>query len=327
MVGGISMTYRMTRQRLKAKLDEQEYRLKQYSLLTGAGLLRKLKRLQLLGLPYLEYIAARLCGFTYDRSCSLFWGKKIVIPIHDVDTQFLRYFGMLSKEELPLTKYLIKTLQPDDVFYDIGANYGFFSILAKELIGREGEIHLFEPQEEVFGYLKKNITSPQVRFNQIALTDQEGEVSFFTGFGTGVSGKSSLSTEALARRNEKYRRVIVRGGTLDGYVQSRTSPTFIKLDVEGAEQAVLQGGYNTIKNNAITIAMEVWTDKEGSFISEKAVDLLVGAGYQAYWIDDEGDLHITKPLTQERKYENLIFTKHDSFAEQGKGLRGVKPEI
>jgi FkbM family methyltransferase len=53
----------------------------------------------------------------------------------------------------------VKALEPGEVFLDIGANSGLFSVLAGERLGRDGVIIAFEPQQHLFSVLAKNIES------------------------------------------------------------------------------------------------------------------------------------------------------------------------
>ena len=87
---------------------------------------------------------------------------------------FLFLNGILSGfGEYKLTKFFIKNLKEDDIFYDIGANYGFYSCLAAEFCK---EVHLFEPIPFIFDNLKNNFKNHQnVFLNNIALSDKKGK--------------------------------------------------------------------------------------------------------------------------------------------------------
>ena len=141
--------------------------------------------------------------------------------------------------ELPIQECLVRELRPGHVFYDIGANGGFFSLLGSRCVGPEGKVYAFEP-------LPENIRSieAQLRLNQVsnctvvdaAVADCGGSVEFCEGQDTSTAhlkGNHSGDAGTAAIR--------VRSVTLDEFVATAPSPHFIKMDIEGAELAALRG--------------------------------------------------------------------------------------
>src|SRR5215813_2618674 len=59
--------------------------------------------------------------------------------------------------ELPVQEVLAKWLSPGGVFYDVGANAGFFSLIASRLVGERGRVVAFEPSPAVAASLKRNV--------------------------------------------------------------------------------------------------------------------------------------------------------------------------
>lgn len=123
--------------------------------------------------------------FSIDIKCKIktFFGRKMEIYIADQDASALFFFGTLYGEELKIIKFIIKNLKENEVFYDIGANYGFYTVLCQELIDPyKGEIHSFEPLFKIFNLLKRNALLKQYQntyLNNIALSDKIGFFRFF----------------------------------------------------------------------------------------------------------------------------------------------------
>src|SRR5690606_38517962 len=103
--------------------------------------------------------------------------------------------------------FFIKHIRPTDVFYDIGANYGFYSLLALQLVPA-GEVHVFEPLPDVFERIKQNFPADKRLFlNRAALSDRSGEVDFFSGSESGSSGTSTMNSDFVADDASAYRKI------------------------------------------------------------------------------------------------------------------------
>ncbi len=241
------------------------------------------------------------------RTC---WGKNIFVFLSDKNAGSLYYFGFLPKLEYPLSLYLARTLKENDVFYDAGANYGFYSVLADTLITK-GEVHAFEPHPLLSKCLRKSLTNG-VYVNEVALSDKTGEITFYDKYTLGHSGGSTI-LEAIGNSSEKGVSILtVATTTLDEYAKTHTPPTVIKIDVEGAERFVFLGGRCMLEKHHPLIAMEVWGKDSWEKYSRGAIDFLFKLGYVANEIGDDGSLiPISYPdlerLMLTRKYENIIF--------------------
>jgi len=250
-----------------------------------------------------------------NKTAVLFWGKKI--SIKSKETPFLLLNGILpGLEEYKLTKFFIKNLKEDGIFYDIGANYGFYTYLALEFCK---EVHLFEPIPFIFDNLKNNLKDYQnVFLNNIALSDKKGKVDLFIPEGSSIdstAGSSIVQETTKAHSYQFKKKIEVEADTLDNYFKSHNLPNIIKIDVEGAESLVINGGLEFFKNNSPIISLEVWSSKEGGEISMKAVEKLRDLGYQSYLINKNGELEkVTGDLSiivdkQGLGGDNFIFKK------------------
>ena len=156
------------------------------------------------------------------------------------------------------------------------------------------EVHLFEPIPFVFDNLKNNLKDYQnVFLNSIALSDKKGKIDLFIPEGSSINSTagSSIVQETTQVHSYQFKKKIeVETDTLENYLKSHNLPSIIKLDVEGAESLVIEGGLEFFKNNLPIISLEVWSPKEGGAISMKAVKKLKDIGYQSYLINKNGEL-------------------------------------
>jgi FkbM family methyltransferase len=141
----------------------------------------------------------------------------------------LIYFGGSSDEET--SSFLKSFLREGMTFLDVGANLGEFSIRGAQLVGSTGEVHAFEPHPEAAKLLERNTAAfPNITVNRIALSDSDGQVGF-----------RITSDSALGSIDKTSVDTVVRALRLDQYWVGQRAVDLIKVDVEGAELAVLRG--------------------------------------------------------------------------------------
>ncbi|MFB6212413.1 MAG: FkbM family methyltransferase, partial [Candidatus Magasanikbacteria bacterium] len=246
-------------------------------------------------------------------STETFWGKPVTVDLEDSISAPMYYFGILKWQESNLIKFLIKNLQEDDVFYDIGASYGFYSVLAAEII-TEGKIHAFEPSDRMFNILGSQFEeSSNVTLNKSAVSDTTGKINFFDGskFGdTEFSTTVEQTAEMQKLQGRTLQRKQIESTTLDEYTSSgHTPPSFIKIDVEGAEPKVIKGGQKTIKENKPVISMEVREDNDETNLYENAINLLLNLNYTLCTINKNGQAKRKNP----DKWKELVRNDFDNF--------------
>ena len=273
----------------------------------GPGLIKTIKRLVFLRLSYVSYIFTKL---TKSRFVSVhtetFWGDKINITRNSN----IRYGFIFDPPEFKLTKFLISSLKSNDIFYDIGANIGFYSLLSSNII-KIGQIHCFEPLPDIFDILKSNLKSlPNVFLNNLALSNKEGDEKLYR-----IGNKSGFSTTiaevADSYEGEKKEDIGIVSITLDSYIKDHNQPTVIKIDVEGGESAVIDGGERFLSNFSPTVIIEVWGGDKGRKFSSKALDKLIKFGYEPYFINYSGELEriISFDFDKVRDFDNFAFKK------------------
>lgn len=257
---------------------------------------------------YLRHRFSKSFPFISDEEKIYLFCKKIILaPLTDTEIFNLFLFGVLTSTEHSLTKFLINELKEGDIFYDVGANYGFYTALAQTII-KNGEIHAFEPNNQVYRYLQK-LASKNTFIRNFGLSDTERETPLYTT--NKGSGKSTIVPDVLTIDKKVEKSRVVSLTTLKKYISENKKPTIVKIDVEGAELKVIGGGKEFLKDFTGIIIIEVWGGEKGVKHSFGAVKLLRELGYTSYGITSEGKLYRTEidPLKINSDHENFVFKK------------------
>ncbi len=186
------------------------------------------------------------------------------------------YCGLSEYEDMG---FVLHTLQPGDLFVDIGANIGSYSILAASC--KDVKVEAFEPIPSTFSWLQKNIqlnSMSQVNLMNIGLAEKKDTVYF----------SSNLDTvNHVVSDNEKNCSSIkVNVFPLDEVLKEKC-PTIIKIDVEGYESQVLDGAKNII-NNPSLIAIIIELNGSGRKYGKKDDDIhkfLINKGFESFKYD------------------------------------------
>ena len=241
-----------------------------------------------------------------DKSVEMFWGEHMTLPLRDQNAITIYFSGSLGKAESGVARFFIHTLKPGGVFYDVGANMGYYSSLGVYL---QAQVHAFEPNPSVINYTRKNASGAIV--NEVALSSSTGEAEFFDIAASNKSAMSSMFQEAIPVFNQKTQVVrTVKTITLDSYVQTHPVPSVIKIDVENAEALVLQGAISLLSEYSPKIVMEVDNRPSSLERTATALSILANSGYRSYEILEDGFLVERVPdLTSSKIPTNFCFQK------------------
>jgi FkbM family methyltransferase len=160
----------------------------------------------------------------------------------------------------PLFRYMQSKLGDNDIFLDIGANLGMYSYLAKKL---GCQVYLFEPEPHHAAYLKRNCHIFDQVFD-IALSNKEGEFDLYVSSDQNPGGSSLVMSNRGWEESCYSHSVKVKTQRLDDIIADPETIGRIKLakiDVEGAEEAVVEGMESLLKKKRIDIWCEVRGEK------------------------------------------------------------------
>jgi FkbM family methyltransferase len=174
--------------------------------------------------PRVFRAAPTSAGFTVDGHTS------------DLIQRYLYVFGVWEPD---ITHWLTEHLRPGDVVVDIGANIGYFSLLAATCVGPTGKVLAFEPVPSIADLLTANVQRNDlaVDVHRVVVGDAVGSTEIFRSAGTNI-GRSGTSGGA-GTVSEGSVPVVRAADAIDKELWERIR--FIKIDVEGDERRVLRG--------------------------------------------------------------------------------------
>ena len=166
---------------------------------------------------------------------------------------------------------------------DIGAQSGFYSLLLSRLVGPDGMVFAFEPLPANFRVLEENLSLNSIQNVMIrreAVSDFSGNISFeFPREEVSLIAGPLLESDNLGAFQ-------VPAISLDDFVRQTGQPIqFIKMDVEGAETAVLRGAVQTLKAFHPAMVVELHHDHPQDGL-HPAITLLEQLGYQIEWLNE-----------------------------------------
>ena len=205
-------------------------------------------------------------------------------------------------------------LRPGDVFVDVGANIGLFTLIAAQRVGREGRVLAFEPTARAFERLNDNVRTnlfANVSSFRTALSDGMGELTLGQSTG-GFDAWNSFGLQTLAATvvREPVPTTtwdeVVRQEKLEGTV------TMMKIDVEGWESRVLEGGRESLSRPDAPVLQVEFTDDAARSAGSSCRELygtLEGLGYALYVFDPAQRTLMAEPVRESYPYANLIAAK------------------
>ncbi len=181
----------------------------------------------------------------------------------------------LGSYEIHKRRAFEQVIQPHMVVYDIGANVGFYSILASHLAGSKGKVYAFEPLKRNVEFIRRHAALNQMENIEVfeaAVSDQSGEAYFDLGvsIATGHLSETGSVKVPLLRLDD----LVATGDILPADV--------MKVDVEGAEYDALQGAIMLIEEHRPTIFL----DTHGRDVHDLTLKLLTSYGYQFEILDN-----------------------------------------
>jgi FkbM family methyltransferase len=201
---------------------------------------------------------------------------------------FVKWF---ENQEIQVVENFLKK---GDVFIDIGANGGFYTVIASKIVGESGHVYAFEPGTKELNLLRQNISAnsiTNVTIIEKAVSNKEGSSRFAISRDGAMN--SLLETDHPSQQVDEWQDVEVT--TLDSAVQDLNIKkiNFIKIDVEGAEKFVFEGGKESIFSDANPVILFESCDLTSPSFGYSTEDLLkqmLDSGMFVYYIGDKNKL-------------------------------------
>jgi FkbM family methyltransferase len=185
-------------------------------------------------------------------------GCSFTMEVHPSDDRYVSFLIRRKGEWEPFETGLFARLLAADVdFYDIGANIGWYSILAGRRLGTRGTVHAFEPVPENVGLLARNASAnalTNIRINPFALGKIDGTTWMFLS-------PDNKGDHRAYPSGEERRSISVGLRRFDTYFdRAWRKPLLIKMDTQGFEYDVLLGMGDILDTHVAEIAMviEFW---------------------------------------------------------------------
>lgn len=251
---------------------------------------------------------AKWSGKPRVREAKLFWGQEMTIIYPEYVSGKIGQTGFFEPD---LTSMFLDVLQPGMVVYDVGSHFGYFSLLASELVGETGKVFAFEPTANTYRVLCENASRREnIDCNNVAAFRESGEITFWDQGLNGSSVNFIVNDEETVdpSHTKQGEMITVPAVKLDEFAQEHADPDFLKIDAEGAEGPILEGMSEIIDRSHPAISLEVGdgiSEKTGNKPCRENVEWLLDHGYTVY------DYRSCKPqaheVSQSYTYDNLLF--------------------
>lgn len=220
-------------------------------------------------------------GFLRHRDLTIRQGEGAGLRFNTADSN-VGY--VLGTTEPAMQHAIAGRLAPGDVFWDVGAHVGFFSVIGARKVGPTGATYAFEPLPANVAALRHNAALnafPNLEVFDAALSDRAGETSLqLVGNSTGPKLLDAGADERSAGT------IHVRTYAIDDLVaEGRTRPpTLLKIDVEGAELLVIEGARKTLAAHRPVVICEMH-GKNAEYVA-----LMTELGYRVATLEGDPDV-------------------------------------
>ena len=302
--------------------------------------LNRERRQVLLRTPMLSSAYGRLAGFI----SSAMRTDQLTARVHGL-TMYLdpqeeagRNGAFLWGEFEPATVAVFqRLLARGDIIIDVGAHWGYYTLLAATLCGDAGKVFAFEPHPKNYALLTRNIEAnhlTNVQAFQRAVSDRSGEAVLFEAWFTGGHSLRALSGLAAARGGASPELNIETVALDDFFGDSSIQPRLVKIDIEGAEPLALSGMKCLIERCPQLVLIMEFNPEYLEGGGAGFLELLAAQGFEFAIIDDERrklelgpiSLILTRALAN-TAVKNLLLTREMKLVAPMLGYKGAPGEL
>jgi FkbM family methyltransferase len=252
------------------------------------------------------------------RTARLFFDADMTVVLPEVISEAIYTYGLFDPT---VTWMALKAVRAGDIVFDVGAHFGYFSLLFAHLAGPQGRVIAFEPTPSTFAILQENARrSDRIEPVNNAAGDVAAEIEI-ADFGLKYSAWNTLAAESrmpgLLNANDVQHHKVA-AVRLDAFAHERgLTPDFIKIDAENFEHAVVAGLRGLLEKSQPVVLLEA-----GSASALAAGREFEHLGYRVVVSDGPDSLYVwTGSLaTANERYKDLLFApprRLDEFATVG----------
>ena len=216
-------------------------------------------------------------------------GIELTIPCENWITHFRWY--LFKNKEVEVRNYIKDFMNNEDVFFDIGANIGVFSVYAAK-IHPCSKIYSFEPEYSNLNLLKNNILANkldhQVNIFSVGISDKVGFSNLHLSNTEPGAAVHTENRSHISKTDEGYNVVWKEGimtSTIDEICENlNVIPNCIKIDTDGNELKILKGATKTLKNSVLrSLIIEMPLHNEDQTLACEII--LKESGFLTSWSD------------------------------------------
>ncbi len=202
-------------------------------------------------------LATTLFGRKFEDVITLSDGRRFYINVISTVKEHLFFLNKYEDYETRLVKKIVKT---GDTVFDVGANFGWYTIIASKLVGSTGKVYAFEMVPDIVSEFQRNIDlnnlGNNIRMEAIALGERTGTIEYFYSEDQEMG---NLQADILVKGSRMLKKGATSMVKLDDYVAQDVieKVDFIKCDIDGAEVLFLRGARKTIETKRPVIILEV----------------------------------------------------------------------
>ncbi len=202
------------------------------------------------------------------------------------------------------TELVARLVSPGDFAIDVGANIGYYTLILAGLVGESGRVIAFEPDPQNFGLLSRNVELG----GGTAVTAVNKAVWSRSGALRPYLSESDVGAHTVADWGDGSKSIEIEAVSLDDFFKGHAGDIdFMKVDVEGAEAAVIQGMQAVLDRNPglrVLTELNVLALERAGWKPEDYLGLLLNHGFELHYVNEAaGNVERTDIAT--------LLTSHD----------------